>query len=1012
MGRRHEFGFPSKIASRRRFQFLAFFKCHELPLIFFERICQPSKVWNDEGEIVECSETIIGLDSDLENIFQEAKDNGIIKCFETLLSQTYVVDESWKQWLSFNSDDRARRNIEFNILELVLKAFPTPYTEISWMEVESQMLDIVQTTCVPFLCILDMKDIIDYLNDRDFDRAKMTRYLAILAKFLIRLSKLMGDSTPATIDPLISSCLEYLKEWPGVKSLYLARAINHEQIESLDHYGIKYLNGLIGLGLASILTSEESSHRYKYNHQNDWHPLETSCTHSTIELLAHVELYGAVSLAVLPGVVYNDLPLTTRVLIAFSEVKLESYDNARDMLGPILDEVKGIYGSQSMEVFLVSATLVNCLNRCRMEALVEGLVNLIFGKAVRQSERPTIAQELLIKLTTTPDYYSNSELSVVVAFADSLLGQGKHDDALSLFQAILKKRRPDRGNIIMSVALRIAKITRRLNIKSSTDDFQSFDHSGALEVLRNVSEFYPRVSSILKYAYVEEVICHLSLLEDVDTRQRFVASEIIKVLNLESIPYKGSESSRISFFENLQTINQYAEQLKFLMADGAPEFLASNMAQRFPNASVDLIKKISRASWQRFNRIQEMRVMPEIDDIPDAKESLNYRDSGLGSSIKTTSNILESSNNSVVSYRSFMNKDAKSTTLPQMPETVKSEGQFLCFVCEKTIKGITGEAQYRRHIWTDLRPYVCPIKGCDADANQFLSRTDFGVHLKDHRATKSLGNKSTEHISTLRCPFCDELPGEVALIGHICHHLEELSCSVISQETGEELEKNGLDMTLIRRSNEDTREALLKHAELANTNSLFKNAWTDTRPITQYTEMSDNNDKWTDQAFEPLRDRHKWKIQGLNRLRDAWLSEVEVKKLERGGEMSEEDVKWKGKGEGSEWDRGKVVRGDGPVGFETSTEITGSLVDSLAPRDLQGNETSYASNQPASASPIFPAKSPGVIGVWSSSWGDAVSEFGKGSVTSARTPSPVNKATADANDPWSIERFDDYSPKD
>lgn len=305
-------------------------------------------------------------------------------------------------------------------------------------------------------------------NAHHFFRAKITGYLAILAKFFIRLSKLMGDSTPATIDPLISSCLEYLKEWPGIKSLYLARAINHEQIESLDHYGIKYLNGVIGLGLASILTSEESSHRYKYNHQNDWHPLETSCTHSTIELLAHVELYGAVSLAVLPGVVYKDLPLTTRVLIAFSEVKLESYDNARDMLGPILDEVKGIYGSQSMEVFLISATLVNCLNRCRMEALAEELVNSIFGKAVRQLEMPTTTQEFLIGLSTIPNHCTSSELSMVVAFADSLLGQGKHDDALSLFQAILKKERPGRENITMSVALRIAKITRRLNIKSST----------------------------------------------------------------------------------------------------------------------------------------------------------------------------------------------------------------------------------------------------------------------------------------------------------------------------------------------------------------------------------------------------------------------------------------------------------------------------------------------------------------------------------------------------------------
>ncbi|TGO32217.1 hypothetical protein BHYA_0339g00080 [Botrytis hyacinthi] len=716
----------------------------------------------------------------------------------------------------------------------------------------------------------------------------------------------MGVSTPATIDTLISSCLEYLKAWPGVKSLYLARAINHEQIESLDHYGIKYLNGVIGLGLASILTSEDSSHRYKYNHQIDWHPFETSFAYSTIELLAQVELYGAISLAKLQGVIYNDLPLTTRVLIAFGEVKLESYENARNMLGPVFYEVKRIYGFRSMEVFLVGTTLANCLNRCRVEALAEELVNSIFKKAVGQLEMPTTTQQFLIGLSNVPDYYSNSELSVVVAFADSLLGQGEHDDALSLFQAILKKGRPGREDITMSVALRIAKITRRLNIKFSTvehadlqnqDDDQSFDHSDALEVLRDVSEFYPRVSSILKYAYVEEVICHLSLLEDVDTRQRFVASEIIKVLNLESIPYKGSESSRMSFFENLQTINQYAEQLKLLMADGAPEILASNMAQRFSTASVDLIKKISRASWQRFNRIHEMRVMPDIDDIPDAKESLNYRDSGLGSSIKTTSNILESSNNSVVSNKSFMNNDAKSTTLPQMPETVKPEGQFLCFVCEKTIKGITGEAKYRRHIWTDLRPYVCPVKGYDADSNQFLSRTDFGAHLKEHHATNPLGNKSTERISTLLCPFCDELPGEVALIGHICHHSEVESCSIFSRETGEELEKNDLDMTLsdygtvqepvqldshpkssqpheARQSDEDTRESLL---------TPFANAWIDTQPITQDVELDDNNDKLT---------------------------------------------------------------------LEASTKITDSLIDSFASRDIEGQEASYGYHQQASADSI------------------------------------------------------------
>ncbi|KAM0166479.1 hypothetical protein ACHAQE_001563 [Botrytis cinerea] len=439
----------------------------------------------------------------------------------------------------------------------------------------------------------------------------------------------MVDSTPATINPLISCCLEYLKEWPGVKSLYIARAINYEQIETLDHCGIKYLNGVIGLGLASILTSEESSHHYKHNHQIDWHPLEISLTYSTIELLAQVELHGAISLAKLPGIVYKDLPLTTRVLIAFSEVKLESHENAQHMLGSVFPEVKMVYGFQSMEVFLVGTTLANCLNRCRMEALAEGLVSSTFRKAVSRLEVPTTAQEFLIRLSIIPDYYTNSELSMVVAFADSLLGQGKHDDAMSLFQAILKKRQPGCEEVTMSVALRISKITRRLNAESPIDGAQGFDHSDALDILRDISGVYSRVSSILKYAYVEEVICHLSLLEDIDTRQRFMASEIIKVLNRESLPYRGSENSRIGFLENLQAINQYAEQLKSQLNKKTPESLTGNMTKCFPDATIDLVEMtsphgIQPVSQKAINSSTFYQTLPPKTSRPDTLTAFEY----------------------------------------------------------------------------------------------------------------------------------------------------------------------------------------------------------------------------------------------------------------------------------------------------------------------------------------------------------------------------------------------------
>jgi hypothetical protein len=68
-----------------------------------------------------------------------------------------------------------------------------------------------------------------------------------------------------------------------------------------------------------------------------------------------------------------------------------------------------------------------------------------------------------------------------------------------------------------------------------------------------------------------------------------------------------------------------------------------------------------------------------------------------------------------------------------------------------------------------------------------------------------------------------------------------------------------------------------------------------------------------DQALEAFRDRQKWKLQGAERLRAAGFSERDVSKWETGAEKSQDDVVWAKKGEGREWDRGKLVDEDGIV---------------------------------------------------------------------------------------------------
>ncbi|MCJ1359072.1 MAG: hypothetical protein MMC33_009072 [Icmadophila ericetorum] len=81
---------------------------------------------------------------------------------------------------------------------------------------------------------------------------------------------------------------------------------------------------------------------------------------------------------------------------------------------------------------------------------------------------------------------------------------------------------------------------------------------------------------------------------------------------------------------------------------------------------------------------------------------------------------------------------------------------------------------------------------------------------------------------------------------------------------------------------------------------------------------SDSEEDW-DQAIEAFRDRQKWKQQGAERLKAAGFTDEEIKKWEKSGtERSEADVRWNLKGEGREWDRGKVVGEDGSI--ETGVE--------------------------------------------------------------------------------------------
>ena len=77
-------------------------------------------------------------------------------------------------------------------------------------------------------------------------------------------------------------------------------------------------------------------------------------------------------------------------------------------------------------------------------------------------------------------------------------------------------------------------------------------------------------------------------------------------------------------------------------------------------------------------------------------------------------------------------------------------------------------------------------------------------------------------------------------------------------------------------------------------------------------DPEEERDDW-DMALEALKDRAKWRAQGADRLRAAGFTTEEISKWEKGGEKDVDDVRWRKKGEGREWDRGKVLSEDGGV---------------------------------------------------------------------------------------------------
>ncbi len=147
-------------------------------------------------------------------------------------------------------------------------------------------------------------------------------------------------------------------------------------------------------------------------------------------------------------------------------------------------------------------------------------------------------------------------------------------------------------------------------------------------------------------------------------------------------------------------------------------------------------------------------------------------------------------------------------TLPAQPKDSTLGNPFVCPYCHFIITIKTTQS-WPRHVFTDLKPYICTFLPCRTPDKLYSSRREWFAHIR-----------STHDTTTLLCPLCRlAVDTTQKYERHIARHLEELALFVLprggdsdeeEQEEDEEKEEDAGTPNLSATNTEARPEIILK----------------------------------------------------------------------------------------------------------------------------------------------------------------------------------------------------------
>jgi len=216
--------------------------------------------------------------------------------------------------------------------------------------------------------------------------------------------------------------------------------------------------------------------------------------------------------------------------------------------------------------------------------------------------------------------------------------------------------------------------------------------------------------------------------------------------------------------------------------------------QKYPQCDLSLAHALSKALYDNTMRLHRERQVASLEagaKFGPIRGGLP-KDSGYESSLKEASQpqSIVPRDDSIAAGSSYARTLASfddgddglaRAPFPSQPKGLKTGDEFPCNACGRRVAKSERASAWRRHLLSDLRPWICCQVACDCARIPYRTKNEWLVHLQAQHEVHP-------HWNDKKCPFCPRTinTGGREMIRHVERHLKQLSLAALPANPGDD----------------------------------------------------------------------------------------------------------------------------------------------------------------------------------------------------------------------------------